>query len=103
MYSIFLKSHVYAQAEVVIIYNYKNLLIPIEIKSGKAGKLRSLNQFVDRAPHPYAVRMYASEFSIEKHKTPSGTSFYLMNLPYYLATYIDLYLTFFVTNYKQGL
>ena len=92
-----------AQAEVDIIYNYKNLLIPIEIKSGKAGKLRSLNQFVDRAPHPYAVRMYAGEFSIEKHKTPSGTSFYLMNLPYYLATYIDLYLTFFITNYKQGL
>lgn len=89
-----------AQAEVDLIYTYKNLLIPIEIKSGKVGKLRSLHQFVDRAPHPYAVRMYAGEFSIEKHKTPGGKDFTLMNLPYYLTTYIESYLEYFIAQYK---
>ena len=90
-----------AQAEVDLIYNYKNLLIPIEIKSGKVGKLRSLHQFIDKAPHPYAVRMYAGEFSIEKHKTPSGTPFVLMNLPYYLTTYLTSYLKYLVSHYEQ--
>ena len=85
-----------SQAEVDLIYTYKNLLIPVEIKSGKVGKLRSLHQFVDRAPHPYAVRMYAGEFCIEQHKTPSGTPYYLMNLPYYLGTYIEPYLEYFL-------
>ncbi|MDD2548699.1 MAG: AAA family ATPase [Bacteroidales bacterium] len=89
-----------AQAEVDLIYSYKNLLIPIEIKSGKVGTLRSLHQFVERAPHPYAVRMYAGDFSIEQHTTPGGVEFYLMNLPYYLATYIDAYLAYF-TNQNE--
>lgn len=87
-----------AQAEVDLIYTYKNLLIPIEIKSGKVGKLRSLHQFIDSAPHPYAVRMYAGTFSIEKHKTPSGTPFILMNLPYYLTTYLESYLQYFISQ-----
>jgi predicted AAA+ superfamily ATPase len=76
-----------SSAEVDLVYSYKGLLIPIEIKSGKVGKLRSLHQYIERAPHSYAVRMYAGEFSIEKHKTPGGQDFLLMNLPYYLTTY----------------
>ena len=83
-----------SQAEVDLIYTYKNLLIPIEVKSGKAGTLRSLHQFVNRAPHPYAVRMYAGSFKIEKHNTPAGKPFLLMNMPYYLGTYLEHYLGF---------
>lgn len=90
-----------ASSEVDLVYTYKGLIIPIEIKSGKVGKLRSLHQFIDRAPHPYAVRMYAGEFSIEQHKTPSGTPFILMNLPYYLGTYLELYLEYLITQYEQ--
>ena len=85
-----------ASAEVDLVYSYKGLIIPIEIKSGKVGKLRSLHQFMERAPHHYAVRMYAGEFSIENHKTPNGTSFYLMNLPYYLTTRLEQYLDYFL-------
>ena len=90
-----------ASSEVDLVYTYKGLIIPIEIKSGKVGKLRSLHQFIDRVPHPYAVRMYAGEFSIEQHKTPSGTPFILMNLPYYLGTYLELYLEYLITQYEQ--
>ncbi len=90
-----------AQAEIDLVYPYKGLIVPIEIKSGKVGKLRSLHQFIERAPHPYAVRMYAGAFSIEKHKTPNGTLFYLMNLPYYLTTYLDQYLAYFISQTEK--
>jgi hypothetical protein len=75
-------------------------LIPIEIKSGKEGKLKSLHQFIDEAPHPYAVRLYAGKFSIEQHQTPKNKSYFLMNLPYYLATKLNAYLEFLVSNYS---
>jgi predicted AAA+ superfamily ATPase len=83
-----------AQAEVDLVYPYRGLVIPIEIKSGKVGKLRSLHQFIDRSPHPYAIRMYAGLFSIEKHKTPGGKPFVLINLPYYLTSQLDSYLDY---------
>jgi predicted AAA+ superfamily ATPase len=89
-----------SQAEVDLVYPFKGHIIPIEIKSGKAGKLRSLHQFMESAPHPYAVRMYGGNFSIERHQTATGTPFYLMNLPYYLTTFLDEYIDFFINTYK---
>ncbi len=88
-----------SNSEVDLIYRSGNKVIPIEIKSGKSGTLRSLHQFVDRAPHPYAVRMYAGEFKVEYTKTPAGTPYILMNLPYYLGTKIPQYLEYFIENY----
>ncbi len=87
-------------AEVDLVYPYKNLLIPIEVKAGKQGKLRSLHQFVERSGHPYAVRLFAGKFSVEEHKTPGGKEYLLMNLPYYLAFKIPEYLEFFVEKYS---
>ena len=83
-----------AQAEVDLVYPYRGLIIPIEIKSGKVGKLRSLHQFIDRSPHPYVIRMYAGLFRIENHKTPKGKPFVLINLPYYLTSQLDSYLDY---------
>jgi len=91
-----------ASSEVDLVYPYKGFIIPIEIKSGKVGKLRSLHQFMERAPHPYAVRMYAGKFSIERHKTPKGTSFFLMNLPYYLTTYLEKYIPYFISQTENN-
>lgn len=89
-----------AQAELDLVLPYQGKIIPIKIKSGKVGKLRSLHQFMDAAPHPFAVRMYGGKFAIEQHKTPEGTPFYLMNLPYYLTGYLDKYLDYFIENQK---
>jgi len=90
-----------SSAEVDLVYTYKEKVIPIEIKSGKEGTLRSLHQFVDRSNHRYAVRMYAGEFSITETKTPGGTPYLLLNLPYFLGTKIAEYIQFFVTNYPK--
>ena len=88
-----------SSAEVDLVVQFNKLVIPIEIKSGKEGKLKSLHQFIEEAPHPYAVRMYAGKFSIEQHSTRSGKQYFLMNLPYYLSTKLYEYLGYFVANF----
>lgn len=88
-----------SSAEVDLIVNFQGKVIPIEIKSGSTGSLKSLHQFIDVSPHPYAIRIYAGEFKVEKHTTPSGKPYLLMNLPYYLGTKIPEYLDYFVKNY----
>jgi len=85
-----------SNAEVDLLFTYQNMLIPIEIKSGSTGSLRSLHQFVDAADHPYAVRMYAGEFRIEKAITPNQKPYFLLNLPYYTATVLPQYIEWFV-------
>ncbi len=86
-------------SEVDLVYRHGSYIIPIEIKSGKQGRLRSLHQFIERTNHPYAVRMCANKFSVENVKTPGGVQYLLMNLPYYLGTLIPQYLEYFVKNY----
>jgi len=73
-----------ATAEVDYILPYNGRLIPIEVKSGSMGKLRSLHQFIDSAPRLIAVRVYQGEYLVQKAKTASGKEFTLLNLPFYL-------------------
>jgi predicted AAA+ superfamily ATPase len=80
-----------SQAEVDLVYPLENLLIPIEVKSGKSGRLRSLHQYIDQCPHNFAIRLYGGEFLLQSVKTIKGKSFYLLNLPYYLAGRIPEY------------
>ncbi|MEP5611146.1 MAG: AAA family ATPase [Cyclobacteriaceae bacterium] len=87
-------------SEVDLVYRFDKWIIPIEVKSGKQGKLRSLHQFIERADHSYAIRMYAGKFNVEKHKTPGGKPYLLMNMPYYLGTKIPEYTEYFVSNHK---
>ncbi|MBY5958187.1 AAA family ATPase [Membranicola marinus] len=88
-----------SSAEVDLLYSSQGLLVPIEIKSGATGSLKSLHEFIDRAPHSLAVRMYAGEFKLEKTRTRKGKLFYLMNVPYYLGTYLDQCLSWFIDKY----
>lgn len=88
-----------SSAEVDIVIQYKSVVIPIEIKSGKQGKLKSLHQFIELSEHSYAIRMYAGEFKVEEHTTPNGKHYYLMNLPYYLGTKLKESIDCFVSHY----
>ncbi len=78
-----------ATAEVDYILPYKSKLIPIEVKSGSIGKLRSLHQFMESAPHTIAVRVYQGEYLVQKARTASGKEFTLLNLPFYLVHRIE--------------
>lgn len=81
-----------SNAEVDYIYPYEGKLIPIEVKSGKEGTLKSLHLFMDEAPHTLAIRFYSGELSITQSKTLTGKEYRLLNLPYYLGTQLEKYL-----------
>ncbi len=89
-----------SSSEVDLVFAYREKVIPIEIKSGSVGTLKSLHQFVERSNHPYAIRIYAGEFNVLKTKTPGGKPYLLMNMPYYLGTKIPEYIEYFVSNYQ---
>jgi uncharacterized protein len=84
-----------SSAEIDYIVNHKSRLIPIEVKSGKIGKLKSLLIYMDDAPHDRAVRVYGGKLVIEKHKTSNGKEFFLLNLPYFLSYDMLSYLDWF--------
>lgn len=80
-----------SSAEVDYIVLIDGKLIPVEVKSGTEGKLKSLHMYMDMAPHNLAVRIYAGKLSITETKTPKGKMFYLLNLPYYLVSRLEKY------------
>jgi uncharacterized protein len=87
-----------SSAEVDYLFSFDGKLIPIEVKSGTEGKLKSLHIFMDIAPHIMAVRFYAGEMSITEAITLTGKKYKLLNLPYYLASQLQNYLTWFQTQ-----
>ena len=89
-----------ANAEVDLVFQYGKYIVPIEVKSGEQGRLRSLHQFVERTNHPYAVRLYANKLKVEKSITPGGKEYLLLNLPYCLANKLPQYIKWFFENYK---
>jgi predicted AAA+ superfamily ATPase len=91
-----------SSSEVDLVIQYQGKIIPIEIKSGNVGTLKSLHQFIDRTNHPFAIRVYAGAFKIEKHVTPNGKNYLLMNLPYYTITMLPEYLNYFMGSFKEN-
>ena len=78
-----------SSAEVDYILPYKGNIIPIEVKAGAIGKLRSLLRFMDEAPHSIAVRVYQGEYLVQQAKTIAGKEFTLLNLPFYMIHRIE--------------
>jgi len=81
-----------SKAEVDFIYQYENLLIPVEVKTASTGHLKSLHIYMNSAPHDIAVRIYSGALSEDKITTSSGKSFRLLNLPFYLINEINNYI-----------
>ncbi|NTV82826.1 MAG: ATP-binding protein [Bacteroidales bacterium] len=81
-----------SQAEVDYIYPYQGKLIPLEVKSGATGKLKSLHLYMEFTPHNLAVRLYPGKVTIDRIRSTTGKEFILLNLPYYLGSQIDQYL-----------
>jgi uncharacterized protein len=85
-----------ATAEIDFIYVFDGQIVPIEVKSGATGRLRSLHLYMDSAPHNLAIRIYSGALNIETITTPTGKNFKLLNLPYYLTGQIEKYLNWMV-------
>lgn len=78
-----------SSAELDYVLPWQGKLIPIEVKAGSIGKLKSLHQYMDRAPHNTAVRVYQGEYLVQQAKTIAGKEFTLLNLPFYMVHRIE--------------
>ncbi len=91
-----------SSAEVDFIWPFEGKLIPIEVKSGTEGKLKSLHLYMDLVSHQMAVRFYAGEILITEAVTPEGKKYHLLNLPYYLASQTERYLHWFQNKIENS-
>jgi predicted AAA+ superfamily ATPase len=81
-----------SSAELDFVYSFEGKVVPIEVKSGATGTLKSLQLYLDEAPINYAIRFYAGKVILDKHKTQKGKTFYLLSLPYYLVAQLEKYI-----------
>ena len=85
-------------AELDFLFLKEGLAIPVEVKSGKVGKLKSLHQYVEISGVRLAIRLYAGQFQIDTLNTSNGTPFTLLNIPYYLAGNLDKYIEMYTNS-----
>ncbi len=81
-----------SSAEVDFIIAWEGKLIPIEVKSGSSGHMKSLHQYMDNVDHGYAVRLYGGPLKVDNCITARGKPFKLLNLPHFLTSKIPEYL-----------
>ncbi len=84
-----------ASAELDFLVRTDSNAIPLEVKSGKTGKLKSLHQYIEMSDAPLAIRLYTGQFQVDKLTTPTRKHFTLLSMPYFLAGKISNYLTAF--------
>ena len=77
-----------AEAEIDYIIQHENQVIPIEVKAGTTGTLKSLHQFIKEKKKKTAVRINSDipRLSSVSIKDPLGSNieYNLLSLPFYL-------------------
>lgn len=74
-----------SNAEVDFIMYHKGKTIPIEVKGGNSGRLRSLHECMDTLDHDIAIRLYQGKKSIDHITSRTGKAYRLLSFPYYQA------------------
>ncbi len=78
-----------SSAEIDYLKVFESLLIPIEVKSGQTGRLKSLHLFMEEAKTGIAVRVHSGKYSVESVVTKSEKTFKLINVPFYLVNQLE--------------
>jgi uncharacterized protein len=78
-----------ATSEVDYLMVINNQLVPVEVKSGKTGTLRSLHNFMDESGSDFSLRIYSGNMRTEGLRTPKGKKFTLFSIPFYLLFRIN--------------
>jgi len=81
-----------SSAEMDYVISWKRQLIPLEVKAGSSGSLKSLMQFMHESSSNLAIRAYDGDFSIQEINLDSGKMFKLLNLPLPLVGMIHDYI-----------
>jgi predicted AAA+ superfamily ATPase len=75
-----------SNAEIDFCDQWNDHVVPMEVKSGASGTLKSLGMFMAQAPQRIALRFYNAPPSVQKNiSTGVGKEFTLINLPLYYA------------------
>ena len=64
-----------SSAEVDYVVNFGSRIIPIEVKAGKTGRLRSIRQFIEEKKSTFGVRISGHPLSLENN---------ILSVPLYL-------------------
>ncbi len=82
--------------EIDYILQYADRVIPVEVKSGASGSMKSLHQFMAEKKHSLAVRFDTNPPALEeiKLKTTAGelANYRLLSLPLYLAEHVEAFI-----------
>ncbi len=73
-----------ATSEVDYLMVINDRLVPVEVKSGKTGTLRSLHNFMDESRCDFAIRIYSGNMRSEQITTFNKKKFALFSVPFYL-------------------
>ena len=74
-----------ATSEIDFIIHHKQNIIPLEIKSGKTGSLKSLHIFMAESKKKLAFRIYSGELNKQKiNYSDKSDNYELISLPFYL-------------------
>ncbi|MGK5082250.1 AAA family ATPase [Bdellovibrionota bacterium FG-1] len=84
-----------SNAEVDYVLAHGRRIVPIEVKAGKSGTLKSVVQFVEEKKVDIAIRLDLNEASAQRLQPANRRAFDLISLPLYLAGQIPRYLAEF--------
>lgn len=84
-----------SSAEIDYLINHKGKIIPVEVKSGSAGRMKSLNIFMNLAKTDVAIRLYSGKFEVTQEITSDERKYRLLNLPLYLCSVLNDYLKYY--------
>jgi predicted AAA+ superfamily ATPase len=76
-------------AEIDFLAQQEAKLLPIEVKSGKAGHLKSLHLFMNESSSPAALKIHSGNIYIQEIERSDGPAFKLISLPFYLVYRLD--------------
>jgi uncharacterized protein len=84
-----------SSAEIDYVLIAADKIIPIKVKAGATGKLKSLHIFMATANHNMAIRIYGGAIAITTAKAINGKEYYILNLPYFLIASLHQYIAWF--------
>mgnify|MGYP001612084134 CR=1 FL=1 len=77
-----------ARAELDFLLQAGDRILPVEVKSGSHGSLKSLHQFLHRSGTDVGIRIYSGPLRLDRHSVvlPDGTGleYRLLSVPFYL-------------------
>ena len=89
-----------ANAEVDYLVSTSFGLVPVEVKAGTAGTLKSLHQYLQRSGTKLGLRLYSGEWTDEQHDVVMSDevlTYRLLSLPIFMAEYVPKLLFDLVT------